>query len=513
MEVVPRGAIGELYLASPGIARGYQGRAELTAEKFVPHPYSREPGARLYRTGDRVRLLRDGQLEFLGRFDDQIKIRGLRIELGEIQAVLVAAPGVREAAVVVRDDDGWRRLVAYLVLEDGAALDVAALRDELGRHLPQYMVPAQLVALPALPLTISGKLDRKSLPAPDRTRVQPETEVAPRTADEIVLARMWCDVLGLERASIHDNFFEVGGDSIRAIQLVTRARQAGLALSPRHVIEYPTIARLAGVVRAGQAAWSPLVPLRTGGARPAVFCVHPGGGNVLCYAELVKALDPDRPVYGLQAAGLEAGQQVADSIEAMARSYVEAIRQVEPDGPYFLVGWSLGGTVAFEMARQLVAAGHEVSDVVLLDAYVPVAQAGQAGDMYDRIAALARAESIDIPADEIRALGLEAAVTRWVELPAHRETHHARLGVTQLQRFLEFSLAIEDVNDRYVPGPYAGRVTLLRADGEDRLHPGSTAHGWEAWTDADNLRVVPVREPALSAVAAAILATLRKQGA
>ncbi len=383
------------------------------------------------------------------------------------------------------------------------------------------MVPAQLVALPALPLTISGKLDRKALPVPDQARVSSEADVAPRTADEIVLARLWCDVLGLERASIHDNFFEVGGDSIRAVQLVTRARQAGLALSPRHVIEYPTIARLAGVARGGLAAWSPLVPLRTGGTGPAVFCVHPGGGNVLCYAELVKALDPDRPVYGLQAAGLEAGQQVADSIEAMARSYVKAIRQVEPDGPYLLVGWSLGGTVAFEMARQLVGAGSEVSDVVLLDAYVPVAQAAQPDDRYERIAALARAENIDIQADEIRALGLEAAVARWVELPANRETHYARLGITQLQRLLEFSLAIEEVNDRHVPGPYPGRVTLLRADGDDRLHPGSTAHGWEAWTDTDNLRVVPVpghhndllREPALSAVAAAILATLRKQGA
>jgi len=251
---VPIGVTGELYIGGAGLARGYLNRPELTAEKFIPNPFSQQLGDRLYRTGDLARYRPDGTLEYLGRIDDQVKIRGFRIELGEVEAVLSQVPGVRESVVMMREDiPGHQRLVAYLVWNQESSTSLSELRDFLRQKLPEYMLPSAFVSLDTLPLTLNGKVDRKVLPAPDKERPNLESAyVAPRTPIEQVLAEIWIQVLGLEQVGVHDNFLEVGGDSILSIQVISRAKQAGLHLTPQQLFDYPTIAELATV--AGTAA-------------------------------------------------------------------------------------------------------------------------------------------------------------------------------------------------------------------------------------------------------------------
>jgi amino acid adenylation domain-containing protein/non-ribosomal peptide synthase protein (TIGR01720 family) len=270
---VPIGVAGEMYVGGAGVARGYLDRPELTAERFVPDPYSKEPGARLYKTGDLARYLADGDLEYLGRIDHQVKLRGFRIELGEIEAVLAQHPAIREVAVLAQEDKpDQKRLVAYLVVKQAMAPSVSELRDFLKVKLPEYMVPAAFVLLDALPLTENGKLDRRALPAPEMTRPElGEDYVAPRNETEAVLAQVWASVLGLERVGVRDNFFELGGDSILSIQIIARANQAGLRLTPKQIFQYQTIAELAAVAEAAPAIQAeqalitgalPLVPIQ-----------------------------------------------------------------------------------------------------------------------------------------------------------------------------------------------------------------------------------------------------------
>ena len=244
---VPVGVAGELYVGGAGVARGYLGRPELTAERFVPDAYGSGSGERLYRSGDRVRWLATGELEYLGRIDTQVKIRGFRIEPGEVESVLAGLPEVREAAVTVREDTpGEKRLVAYVVGRDGAELSTRDLRAQLSMQLPEHMVPGAVVVLERLPLNANGKVDRRALPAPVRGSTG-EAYVAPRTEAEQILCTVLAGVLKLERVGVEENFFELGGDSILAIQVVSRARQRGLKLTPRRLFEHPTVARLAEV--------------------------------------------------------------------------------------------------------------------------------------------------------------------------------------------------------------------------------------------------------------------------
>ncbi|MGW3182659.1 non-ribosomal peptide synthase/polyketide synthase [Kitasatospora sp. NPDC001119] len=357
---VPVGIPGELYLAGAGLARGYLGRAALTAERFVASPFT--PGERMYRTGDLVRRARDGELEYLGRTDDQVKIRGFRIELGEIEQALTTHPEV--AAAVVRPDDSGTRLVAYLVTD--RPLDPAGLRAFTAERLPAHMVPAAFVALPALPLTGSGKVDHRALPAPEFA-AHPAGRPA-RTPREQLLCTLFAETLGLERVGIDDDFFDLGGHSLLAMKLLSRVRTAlGVDLGMRALFEAPTVAGLDGRLDQGPAAdaLDVLLPLRTGGDRPPLFCVHPAAGISWVYSGLLRHLDPGQPVYGLQARGLRGGAPA--SVTEIAEDYVRQIRAVHPSGPYHLLGWSFGAVVAQEMAVRLQAEGAPVGLLALLD--------------------------------------------------------------------------------------------------------------------------------------------------
>src|SRR5262249_733028 len=255
LQPVPLGVTGELLIGGDGLARCYLNDPDLTAEKFIPNPFSEAPGARLYKTGDLARYLADGNLEFLGRIDYQVKIRGFRIELGEIEVALSQHPAVREVAVMAHEDSpGDKRLVAYVVPQDGQADALTDLRGFLKQSLPEYMVPSAFVTLERLPLTPNGKVDRKALPAPERTVFDEAAYVAPRTATEEILAGIWAEVLGLERVGINDNFFKQGGHSLLAVSVIERDRRAGLHVDVRTLFVTPTLAGLAAAGGGGSGA-------------------------------------------------------------------------------------------------------------------------------------------------------------------------------------------------------------------------------------------------------------------
>ncbi|WP_030840413.1 amino acid adenylation domain-containing protein [Streptomyces hygroscopicus] len=371
---VPPGVTGELYVSGVQLARGYLGRPGLTAERFVADPFG-APGTRMYRTGDLARWAGDGVLEFAGRADDQVKVRGVRVEPGEIEAALTRHGAVAQAVAVVREDrPGERRLIAYVAPAPGAEPTPAALRDHVAGTLPEFMVPAEVVALPALPLTAGGKLDRRALPAPG---ARPTASGRPaRTPEEEVLCGLFAGTLGVTGVGIDDGFFDLGGDSLAAIRLVSRVREdMGLEVSVRDLFAAPTVARLMDRLRLGVSddAFDVLLPLRASGDsdgdRPPLFCVHPSGGLSWCYTGLLRQLGPDRPVYGLQARGLAGPDPYPRTMDELVTDYVRQIRSVRPTGPYHLLGWSFGGLAAHAVAVRLRAEGEEVPLLALLDAY------------------------------------------------------------------------------------------------------------------------------------------------
>lgn len=371
LQPLPIGVVGNLYIGGDGLALGYLNQPELTRESFIPNPFL--PRERIYKTGDLVRYLPDGNLEFVGRADQQIKMRGYRIEPGEIETALQEQPEIDQAVVMAREDTpGDKRLVAYLVASSGKALATDEVRKRLQLRLPDFMLPSAYVLLEQLPMSPNGKIDRKALPAPTKTHAAPTYSFsAPRNLIEEKLAGIWAEVLGVQEVGIRDDFFELGGHSLKAVRLIAKIRAAFPQSQPSLAVllKAPTVEQFAETLRVGQAEWSYLVPLREGSGRPPFFCVHGAGGNVLDMRELAMAMPADQPFYCLQARGLDGHSAPFSSIEEAAECYVEQIRRVQSHGPYFLGGRSYGGIVAFEMAQRLRMAGEVVSVVALIDTY------------------------------------------------------------------------------------------------------------------------------------------------
>lgn len=369
---VPIGVEGEIHLAGLPLSPGYWRRPDLTAQRFLPDPEA--PFGRLYATGDLGAWREDGQIDYRGRRDEQIKLRGMRIEPAEIATALRAHPDVAEAAIVAHADEAaGMRLTAYVVARPGRVADAHALKRWLRERLPAHMIPAALVRLAALPLSPNGKLDRAALPKPQAD--SGPRSVAPRDDLEMRLMRMWEAVLPGQAFGVSDDFFDIGGHSLLAVKLLALIEERlQRSVSLTTLLTHPTIERLAGELRRERTvgAWSPLVELRAGSTAVPFFCVHPLGGNVWGYRPLAARMRPDQGLYALQAPGLELGSAPCESVEALADLYLSAVSQVAPHGAIHLGGHSFGGLVAFEMARRWQRAGRRVGSLVLMDTPAPI---------------------------------------------------------------------------------------------------------------------------------------------
>jgi amino acid adenylation domain-containing protein len=466
------GEPGELWLAGSVLARGYAGRPGLTADRFRPDPHG-PPGSRMYRTGDRARFTGDGGLEYLGREDVQVKVRGVRIEPGEVEAALRTHPRIREAAVDVHGGS----LAAWLVAEDADEPPASTdLRSLLRERLPEAMVPSAFVWVDALPRTASGKLDRRALPAPAVDVDDGTAYVAPRTPVEETIAAVWREVLGVPRVGVHDDFFALGGNSLVALRLIARIRQAAGAEVPvAALLQGPTVEQLARAVADRQSGVRlPVVALQPRGTARPLFLVHAGGGHVACYAGLAALMGPDQPVYAFQARGLDDGLPPLQGVEAMAAHYVEGLRRVQPRGPYRLGGWSYGGIAAFQMALQLHAAGEDVELLALLDTARPEVRG-------DTAMALDHASVLRRILTDLYGWGPTAAVTiealRPLAAEAQLRLAARRLGARLLpeERIAEVAaltrvrMANHNALVDFVPRPFAGRVTYIQTRGSAYL--------------------------------------------
>lgn len=498
-ELTPVGVPGELYVAGGGVARGYLNRPELTAERFVPDPFGSASGKRLYKTGDLVRWLANGDMEYLGRIDKQVKVRGFRIELGEIEAALTQHPGVRQAVVIVREDQtGDKRLVAYLVPAAASVPGASELRAHLQRSLPEYMVPSSFVPLDAIPLTPNGKVDHRALPAPDESRPDlQQTYVAPRDRFEEQLVMLWTTVLQLKSVGVRDNFFELGGHSLLAARLFAQIENRfGKHLPLATLFQSPTIEQLANALRDSctERTWSSLVAIQPEGSRPPLFCIHAGGANVLIYRPLSRHLGNDQPIYALQAQGLDGHARPLTRVEDMAAHYIEEMRAFQPEGPYHLLGASFGGLVIYEMACQLSQQGQKVGLVAMLNTDCPVYTLGkriashlvhlkQHGPRFYGeavIKGLMRRINKYVPVSGAASDRSENSVSLDPELLQVLESRHDRD-----EALVRTVVAIIQAENTYFPTGriYPGKITLFRAINatqdfhDNRLGWGSLARG------------------------------------
>ncbi len=474
LQPVPVGVPGELLIGGVGVARGYLNRPELTAEKFISDPYSGEPGARLYKTGDLARHLPDGNIEFLGRIDDQVKIRGFRIEPGEIENALAENPSVRQAVVTARvDATAGTRLVAYVAASRAPAPTAAELRDFLKKKLPYYMIPSAFIFLESFRLTPNGKVDRRALPDPGQSAPDHRNYVAPSGLIEQELARIWEDLLSVRPIGVDDDFFDLGGHSLLAVQMVHRIEQAcGQRLPLTTLLAGPTIRHLAEALRKQRVEEdrSLLVKVQPGGTRPPLFFLHGDfrRGGFYCLI-LARRLSPDQPFYALAPHGLN-GSSVPDTVEAMAASYIQMIREVQPHGPYLLGGYCNGGNVALEMAQQLRRRGEQVTLVVLVAAAARNALAKRFARRFtDGLGSLVGLG----PEKKLRLfLGLRACVR-----PVRRLVRRAR-GLYRKRRRPAGDVFLRSLST-YIPKPYSGRVALFWPD-----ESGSSAEASRDWRQA-----------------------------
>lgn len=512
----PIGVPGELHIGGVQVGRGYLNRPKLTEQRFIRDPFVDEPAARLYKTGDLARYLPDGSIEYLKRMDQQVKIRGFRIEPGEIESALTTHPGVKAAAVVAQEyGSDNRRLVAYLVPDDTRARPILegqdaepsklinSVRRLVSATLPEHMMPGAFVLLDELPLTPSGKLDRRALPKPNQERPSlEESYVGPSDELEETLAGIWSDVLHVDQVGTHDNFFDLGGHSLLAVRMVVEIEKVyGKHLPLATLFEAPTVEQLAGILRKKKwsPSWSCLVPIRPGGTNPPLYLMHSHGGNVLEYYPLARWLGEDQPVYALQARGLDGNIEKEPRIEKMVAHYLKEIKSLQPEGPYYLGGFCLGGFLALEAAQQLKAGGDEVALLVMIDTrstaprYIP-------GTRTLRRWGYALANRFDIEVCSMTALGskeklrffwrrlirLRALIQARIEKVI--EAVRSRLNLKSSRRSLAYPPeALGEAHTRaaqnYEKRPFDGRTVLFRASKQPRGFEFDASYGWDEWID------------------------------
>ena len=474
LQPVPIGVPGELYIGGDGLAKGYLNRPELTGEKFIPNPFFNSEfgmrnSERLYKTGDLARYLPDGNIEFLGRIDNQVKVRGFRIELGEIESVLNSYPQIQQTVVITTEElPGNKRLVAYVVSEN-ESLSNHQLREFLKQKLPEYMVPSALITLDTLPLTPNGKVDRKALPAPDEHFTREQEYVAPRTPSEEIIANIFAEVLGVQNVGIYDNFFELGGHSLLAVRLMSKIEQQFQKNLPLATLfQSPTIEQLATLLRssADSLSWSSLVPIKSNGNQPPLFCIHPAGGNVLCFQDLASYLSSEQPFYGLQAFGLNPQNQPHTSIEQMATHYILQLQTVQPHGPYFLSGLSMGGLVAFEMAQQLSHQGEQIALLALLDTSPPFITPQERKDDAALLVEF-MGEDLELGLEQLRQFGPEEQLIYVAEQGKQKNLFLEDFDLAQTSHLLKIAKLNVQATQNYQPQYYSGSIVLFSASETD----------------------------------------------
>jgi len=527
LEPVPLGVPGEICIGGVQVGRGYLNRPELTTTRFVPDPFRNVPGGRLYRTGDLGRRRPDGTIEFLGRLDDQVNFRGYRVEPEEIASVLQQHAEVDQAAVVLQENQpGAKRLVAYVVPATGADVDASEdsgalqkrraagdgedgdgkprtgdrlaelsrrlaprLRTHLQGRLPSHMIPSAFVLMDGLPRTVQGKLDRRSLPPPPSGRPDWSAGyVAPRDEHEAIVARVWEELLGVKPVGAADNFFDLGGHSMLAVRVMAEIeRRTGRRLRLASLFQQATVEHLARLLREPETCdpESSLVPLQPEGHGRPFFCVHPAGGTVFCYRQLAEQLGRERPFYGLQAVGIDGLREPHDRVEEMGAHYVAAIRTVQPKGPYLMGGWSLGGNLAFETARQLVEQGEEVGLLALFDtAAMRTDRKPEEKDFLPMVMELFPDED-NVPLAELQKMTPREQMAYFVKRAAEAEIVAADPDLDAGRHVFEvFKTSMQAMID-YQQKPYSGKVTLFCAEHrEDWFNSTSDPQlGWGAWAE------------------------------
>lgn len=466
---LPAGVAGELYIGGAGLARGYLGRPDLTAQRFIENPAG-PPGDRIYRTGDLGRQLSNGEYECLGRIDHQVKIRGFRVELGEIESALSDLDCVSSAVVIKWEPAGGTpTLVAYVVPSRCSDFEPRKLSLLLSERLPAYMIPGRYVRMSSFPLTLNRKIDRGALPDPGQVAESPAhgPSTGPHTETERTVLAVWSDVLVQQQISVDDDFFDLGGQSILAVRVCDEIhRHLRVRLPVSALVEKRSVAQLAAYIDDVQSgcvlqAWNTVVPIRPTGSRPPIFCVSGNGGNPMTFVSLADGLGEQQPFYGLQHRGVDGIHRPHDSIEAMAQEFLGDMRSVQPNGPYILAGYSAGGLVAYEMAQLLIEAGEDVELLILFDTERP------------GIAGWSRHERFRAHLDNVKSAGLRYLERRSADRIRNLAGGIAKRFRAALARLSVYRFrmdAVEIAGDRaaaaYVPRKYPGDVVVFQSDPE-----------------------------------------------
>ncbi|HYE29982.1 MAG TPA: amino acid adenylation domain-containing protein [Methylomirabilota bacterium] len=521
----PLNVPGELHIGGRMLARGYLNRPELTTEKFISSPFTDDPAARLYKTGDLVRYLPDGNLEFLGRLDDQVKIRGFRIELGEIEAALRSHPQVKEAVVLAREDHpGDKRLVAYYTATNNSVTQ-AELRRHVRGSLPEYMAPSAFVRMDALPLLPSGKINRRALPAPT-AEAEDDADQIKRPSDplELQLKLVFERVLKRSRVGVDVSFFELGGDSLQALELLVEIEKAtGRTLPLGALYQSATIEGLAEIIRREpeNAEFKCLVPLQAGGSKPPLYFVHTTPGDVLGYGSLIYHLGSDQPCYGFQSLGLGDPSKSHTDICEMAAHYTQLLKQHQPQGPYYLAGWCYGGVVALEMARLLKEQGDEVALLALFETVAMRPSYLNALYYLHRLAcmlSMSPTRWATYIREKIRYRRESVIANRMRFRQIERRPDEDPVAAEQTERRLAHLERIYNTNlealNHYRPKYYHGKVTLFNAQEQDPALLPDPDYGWVGLASKIEVHMVPgghdtmLAEPNVSALAHKLAATI-----